>query len=327
MFDTLNHYYLWVFILSRGIFNFSQITSLYYQAKSAPHIFSNYSIYSKVVLLISMVCIEIVFGLNSHNIYLPFLFESLMLLFSFSGIKFRRSSFEDFVNYTPRLLKASIPLILSSIMVQINVRSDILILEKIGTKFDLELYSAIARIILPAFFFPRVIGTLAYPHMIDTYNCNDDRYKEFLMDILSFSSFVSILLLSISIFLGPFFIDLLFSSNQDAMYSLFITLSVSWIFIMKGPILGRALIIQNCSNHEAFKTVAGAFINVGLNVYLIPLFGAGGAAIATIISYAFSEFFYYSLFPSTRLLFKVTLYSVIPRPNRVIAGFKVITRS
>ncbi|WP_219605463.1 hypothetical protein, partial [Vibrio parahaemolyticus] len=64
------------------------------------------------------------------------------------------------------LVRLSCPLILSSIMVQINIRADILLIEFLGTEHDLEVYSAVARLILPAFFFPRIIGVISYPFLL-----------------------------------------------------------------------------------------------------------------------------------------------------------------
>jgi PST family polysaccharide transporter len=58
------------------------------------------------------------------------------------------------------------------------------------------------------------------------------------------------------------------------------------------------------------RTVLGAIANVVLNIWLIPTYGAVGAAIATVISYAIAAFFADFLQKETRKIFLMKLRSI-----------------
>jgi PST family polysaccharide transporter len=59
------------------------------------------------------------------------------------------------------------------------------------------------------------------------------------------------------------------------------------------------------------RTFAGLIVNVLLNLFLIPSYGAIGAAISTIASQAMAAFVFDSLQKETRMLFKMKLRSLL----------------
>jgi polysaccharide transporter, PST family len=61
-----------------------------------------------------------------------------------------------------------------------------------------------------------------------------------------------------------------------------------------------------------YRTVVGAIINVGLNLYLIPRYSAMGAAIATVVSYAVSGVFANAFSAKTRPIFFMQMRSFLP---------------
>ncbi|EHR5462506.1 TPA: polysaccharide biosynthesis C-terminal domain-containing protein [Vibrio parahaemolyticus] len=327
--ESIDFYYIFIFIISRGIFNFCQVSSLHYQAQGKAHLFSNFSILSKFTQLMSFFIIGYFYGLNVNNIYIPFLIESVVLFVSFRGIKFsipKKKFLRSNRIKMLTLVRLSCPLILSSIMVQINIRADILLIEFLGTEHDLEVYSAVARLILPAFFFPRIIGVISYPFLLEYYRESKVKYHEFLEEVLSLCSVISILFILLSISFGYLFFDKLFFEKGYDMYILFSLLSLSWLFIMKGPILGRALIVAGCEKHEAYKTSLGALINIFLNFLLISNFGSLGAVVASIVSYSISDYFYYSIPKDTKNMFFITSRTFIPKWSLAKSGFDKIVR-
>ena len=62
-------------------------------------------------------------------------------------------------------------------------------------------------------------------------------------------------------------------------------------------------------NWMVVRTVLGAVTNVGLNLWLLPIYGGIGAAIATLISYALSAWAGNLLGPATRPMFWLQLRS------------------
>ena len=73
----------------------------------------------------------------------------------------------------------------------------------------------------------------------------------------------------------------------------------SELFIFASVASYKWLLEENMTLFSSFTTVCGAAANILLNLLLIPLYGAIGAAIATLISYGISSYFCYILYPPT----------------------------
>ena len=63
-----------------------------------------------------------------------------------------------------------------------------------------------------------------------------------------------------------------------------------------GYVNGKWMVIENYTKLSLMRNISGLFINVLLNIVLIPKLGITGAAISTVISVAFaSNFSFYSI--------------------------------
>jgi Na+-driven multidrug efflux pump len=63
--------------------------------------------------------------------------------------------------------------------------------------------------------------------------------------------------------------------------------------------------------HSFYRNILGAILNIVLNFILINKFGLTGAAISTLISYAFVGLFYDLFFKELRINFKLKLKSIL----------------
>ncbi|MDJ0798488.1 MAG: polysaccharide biosynthesis C-terminal domain-containing protein [Calothrix sp. MO_167.B12] len=76
--------------------------------------------------------------------------------------------------------------------------------------------------------------------------------------------------------------------------------------------LNPHFIVANPVTESMYRIVIGRITNVLLNLFLIPTYGAISAAIATVISYAFSGFFMNATHPKTRKIFQIQIKSFLP---------------
>lgn len=53
-------------------------------------------------------------------------------------------------------------------------------------------------------------------------------------------------------------------------------------------------------------------VNIGLNIYLIPLIGIQGAAVATLLSYVVVGYIYDLVYRDTRISFRLKTYALYP---------------
>ena len=63
------------------------------------------------------------------------------------------------------------------------------------------------------------------------------------------------------------------------------TLTLASILSSLTTFMGSAYLVKKKSVMSFLTSMAGALINIGLNILMIPIMGAQGAAIATVISY------------------------------------------
>jgi PST family polysaccharide transporter len=76
------------------------------------------------------------------------------------------------------------------------------------------------------------------------------------------------------------------------------------VFVFLGVAQSAWDLAENLLRLSMMRTIAGALLNVGLNLVLIPQFAALGAAIATVLSYACSAYLFNAAHPLTRGVFQ-----------------------
>jgi PST family polysaccharide transporter len=84
------------------------------------------------------------------------------------------------------------------------------------------------------------------------------------------------------------------------------------VFVFLGVAQAPWDMTENLMKLGLFRTVAGAVINVAMNLYLIPKYSAMGAAISTVVSYSISGVFANALNAKTRPIFYMQMKSFIP---------------
>jgi O-antigen/teichoic acid export membrane protein len=72
------------------------------------------------------------------------------------------------------------------------------------------------------------------------------------------------------------------------------------IFIFMRAVFSRWLIAEDLPRFSLATHVAGAVMNIALNLWWIPSYGALGAAYATLVSYSFASWITLYLHPRTR---------------------------
>jgi O-antigen/teichoic acid export membrane protein len=106
---------------------------------------------------------------------------------------------------------------------------------------------------------------------------------KWMMGLMLVGALAAILLLG---WVGPWVLELAYGEAYGASVGLLFWLSLSLFFVMPNYILTQAAIADNKGTSYAWITVVASIGNVSMNLYLIPQYGAVGAAWATIASEA-----------------------------------------
>lgn len=194
---------------------------------------------------------------------------------------------------------------------------DIFLLEGLSSGEQLGLYTGMYRIYEASYVFPNIVTLLIYPRLFE----KDTSSHKFFIRGLLINIFSGVLLIAVALAFSPIFINTILSSKfAEGKYVLHV-LTMGMLLQAVSMVLGRGIIALNDEGLLLRIAAIGLVLNVGMNIVLIPAYGAIGAAFATVVSFTYSMLaqLYYYVYNKTQALLK------IGRPLFVsIASFSVI---
>jgi len=217
------------------------------------------------------------------------------------------------------LIQQSWPLILTAVMISIYMKIDQVMLKSAGSKI-VGIYSAAARISESWYFIPVAIVTSVFPAIIHARKTDIERYHKRLQNLYDLLVAISLpVAILVSIFADQI-IHLLYGNPYQGAGILLSIHIWSGIFVFLGSASSQFLLAEGFTLISFSRTAFGALVNVVLNLWLIPIYGALGASIATLIAYASSTFFILAV-PHTReqglrMLKSLFLISIIQKISK-----------
>lgn len=201
------------------------------------------------------------------------------------------------------LLKESWPLALSSLAIMLYMRIDQVMLGQMVGNQVVGVYSAAVRICEVFYFIPTILASSLFPAIVKSKDLGGEIYHERLQKFFTLMVFLA---LSISIpvtILSKPIINLLLGTEYKGTALILATYTWAGVFVFLGVGSSIWFVNEHLQKFTFFRTILGAFSNVGLNLLFIPHYGALGAAIATIISQAIASFLANVVNRKTRPLF------------------------
>jgi len=209
-----------------------------------------------------------------------------------------------------RLLNDSWPLILSGLAIMVYMKIDQLMLKEIAGTEAVGLYSAALRISEAWYTIPTVVVASLFPTIIDSKRKSDDLYHQRMQKLLNLLVAIA-LLVAVAVTLGADrIVSLLYGPSYIASAPVLMIHVWAGVFTFIGVASSKWYLLENMTRSLFFRTLAGAVVNVLLNLAFIPWAGAKGAAIATVISFSVAALFYDLATPQTRPLFKMKMHAL-----------------
>ncbi len=225
--------------------------------------------------------------LTTSAVAYPFLRRRLPYKFRFS---------RDTARY---LLRAGLPVALSTFAVIIYTRSDQLVLGVVGERGQLGGYAAAVRMVSSVSFLAVAVGSIALP----TFSHLEAYQRERLRRVAETAvRYLAVVLLPLAVgatiaggpLLGVVF-GRRFRSDGDVLAVLVWAHFFASSWVLARPIL----IARHKANYLSLLALVAAVVNVGLNIWLLPRYGGIGAAWSSLISYA-SPFAFALFLPDVR---------------------------
>ncbi|MCL1472406.1 flippase [Argonema antarcticum] len=200
------------------------------------------------------------------------------------------------------LLKESWSLIISSFAIMVYVRIDQIIVGQLAGNEEVGLYSVAARISELWYFIASAIVTSVTPSIVQAREQSETLYYSKLQKLFNLMALITFALAIPMTFLSKPLIVTLFGENYvraSEMLSIYIWSAVFGFF---GWAKSIWIIAEGLTTYALITTCCGAVMNIALNFWLIPLYGGNGSAIATVISYAFTDYVMCFIYPPARKL-------------------------
>lgn len=200
-----------------------------------------------------------------------------------------------------RLLGEAWPLMFASLAILVYMKIDEVMLRHLSGPVAVGIYAAAVKLSELWYFVPAALGTSVLPGMLRSreqgamaYSARQQQYY----DVSAAAAYV----LSVPIALAaPWIVRLAYGGAFAEAGPILAVHIWASIFVFLGVARGQWLVNEGLQKFYLAATLAGAVLNVLLNLVLIPRWGGLGAAWATVASYAFAAWLASYLHPAVRV--------------------------
>lgn len=169
---------------------------------------------------------------------------------------------------------------------------DIFILERLSSERELGLYAGMYRIYEASFVLPGIITLIIYPRLFSADKNKGLLFRNSLFINIGFSLVFTAGIILFSQHIISIILTQKFVFGKNILH----VLTLGMILQAISMILGRGIIALQDEGLLLKIAIGGILMNISLNLYLIPYYGALGAAFATIVSFTYSmlaQLYYY----------------------------------
>lgn len=209
-----------------------------------------------------------------------------------------------------KLLKDAWPLLLSGLAIMGYMRIDQVMIKNMLDNKAVGIYAAAVKLSEVWYFLPMTISSSLFPAIINARKQSEDLYLNRLQRLHNLLVFICIVIALPGSLLSLYIIRILYGEAYASAASVLGINIWAGLFVALGVASSKFLIAENLQLRTFFRTAAGMGINVILNLILIPHYGINGAAVATLVSYAFAGYFYDIFDPKCRSLFVIKTKSL-----------------
>ena len=198
------------------------------------------------------------------------------------------------------LLSESWPLVLSVVAARVYLKLDQVMLDQMLDSATVGLYAAAADVSERWYFIPTAIASSALSGMVTKLKDDRAKYERQRQDLFDLMVLLSSgIVVLVWVFAEPL-MQLAYAPDPSGAAAVLRVHILACPFIFMAKILSKAIVAEGYVRFSIVRHLAGAIVNVVLNLLMIPRFGAVGAAWATLISYAAASYLICVVHPDAR---------------------------
>jgi O-antigen/teichoic acid export membrane protein len=217
------------------------------------------------------------------------------------------------------MLGDSWPLILSGMMITIYMKIDQVMLGNMASSEVVGNYAAAVKFSEVWYFFPLAVCTSVFPSIMRAKQEGAAKYYAKLQQLYDLLAWIALVIAIIMTFASGLLVKTLLGTEYLAAGKILVLHIWAGPFVFLGVARSQWLMAENLTRLSFACTFLGTVVNLGLNFWLIPLYGGHGAAIATVLSYATVSHFACLIYPQLNhtgwMLTKALLIPIRLRQN------------
>ena len=199
-----------------------------------------------------------------------------------------------------KLMRDAWPIIFAGMVVSFYMRIDQVMLKEMLDAKAVGVYAAAVKLCEAWYFLPTALIASIFPAVIKAKIKSKTLYDKRVQNLYDLMVWSSIAVALPTTLLADWVILILYGIDfQEAADVLRIYIWAG-VFVTLGIANSKWLIAENLQRYLFFRTILGALLNVGFNLWLIPIYGIKGAAIATLVAQGTVGFLSLSFFKKTR---------------------------
>jgi len=198
------------------------------------------------------------------------------------------------------LLKDAWPLIFAGMVVSIYMKIDQIMLKEMLNTKAVGVYAASVKLCEAWYFVPTALVASLFPAVVEARKKSETIYEERVQKLYDLMVWGSVAVALPTTLLSDWIILILYGTDfQEAADVLRIYIWAG-VFVSLGVASSKWLVAENLQRYSFYVTTLGAILNVGCNLWFIPIYGIKGAAFATLIAQGTVSFVSLSFFSKTR---------------------------
>lgn len=210
------------------------------------------------------------------------------------------------------LLRGAVPLVVGVVGASISSRVDQLMLEAIVSPSEVGLYAAAVRMSELPYFIPMILTASLFGR---TARGNPSVRADRLRATFDSLTLISVIITASTVIVAPILVRLAFGAEYADSVAVLRIHALGLLPLAWNLARWQMLVLAGRQAAGAAAAVSSAVVNVTLNLYAIPRWGAAGAALATVITY-FGEALVVALFvPALRPASWLMIRSVARMPR------------
>lgn len=208
------------------------------------------------------------------------------------------------------LLSAVGYLLITDILVSMNTRVDQIMLKAMKGYEAVGHYAAASTLSEAWYFIPMAVSASVFPLLIKSKSDNPGQYLRHLQELTNILVWVSLVLACIVFVIAGPVVEIIYGEGYRASANILVIHIWTGLFVFMGVATGKALLVEKAYDVIRARAIVAFLSNLLLNLFLIPRYGALGAAMSLLISQCLACVFVDALFAHSRYLFFIKLKAV-----------------